>query len=267
MDKVVFITGVSSGFGKAAAELLFSKGFKVYGTSRKGATDGKTPYTMLNMDATDPISVNTAISKVMEKENRIDVLVNNAGISAISPLEQSPLEQVTDIMNTNVNGVLRVCQAVLPGMCSRNSGLIINISSIGGLVGLPFRGVYSASKFALEGLTESLSMEVKPFGIYVCLVEPGDFNTHIDQNRKIVQLPKGSIYQPANDRLIKIVKEQMSRAPEPSPVAETIYRIIRHPNPKLRYQVGSFLEKLSIILKILLPGRVFEKIIMGFYKL
>ncbi len=267
MEKVVFISGVSSGFGKTTAELLASRGFKVYGTSRKGASDEGTPYSVLKMDVRDPVSVQTAISQVLVREKRIDVLINNAGISAISPLEHTPLDEVIDMMDTNVYGALRVCQAVLPDMREQGSGLIINISSIGGLIGLPFRGIYATSKFALEGMTESLSMEVRPRGITVCLVEPGDYNTNIGQNRRIVPLPVGSVYQAITDRLIKTVEDQMSIAPDPAPVAEMIYRIIKHPNPRLRYKVGSFLEKLSVFLKIILPGRLFEKTIMGFYKL
>ncbi len=266
-EKVIFITGVSSGFGKATAELLASRGFKVYGTSRRTADDAQYPYTVLNMDVRNSQSINTAIFRLLEKEGRIDVLVNNAGISALSPLEESPLEVINEIMDTNVNGVLRVCQAVLPEMRRQKSGLIINISSIGGLMGLPFRGIYAASKFALEGLTESLSMEVKSYGIHVCLVEPGDFNTNINRNRKVIPLPPGSDYQATVERLIKTVEEQMQRAPAPAPVAATIDRIIGQNRPKLRYKVGSFAEKLALFLKILLPERMFENMMMGFYKL
>ncbi len=267
MKKVVLITGASSGFGKVTAGFLSSRNYRVYGTSRNASQPGELPYRMIRMDVRDSDSVNQAVAEVLNREGRIDVLVNNAGISAIGPLEQTPMEDLTDMMDTNVRGVLRVCQAVLPAMRNSGSGLIINISSIGGLVGLPFRGLYAASKFALEGMTESLSMEVTSQGISVCLVEPGDYNTSISQNRKIVELPQDSVYQSAISGLIKTVGEQMEKAPEPLPVAELIFRIINTSSPRLRYRTGSFIEKLSVVLKTLLPGRLFEKMMMSFYKL
>lgn len=266
MSKIVFITGASSGFGKAIAEHLSSKGFRVYGTSRK--PDCTASYaTMLKMDVKNANSIRGAVQLVLGKEGRIDVLVNNAGISTIGPLEESPIELVNDIMETNLNGLLQVCQAILPSMRDQQSGLIINISSIGGLIGLPYRGLYAASKFAVEGLTESLSMEVKPFGIVVCMVEPGDFNTEMSRNRRSIQLASDSVYASICASLEKVADEQMKNAPGPEAMGELIFRIINSDKVKLRYKIGSFFEKLAPKLKLILPARTFERIVMAMYKL
>jgi len=268
MSKVVLITGASSGFGEAIAVYLSRQGYKVYGTSRKSGTKcSSRSYEMIAMDVQNQVSVQEAIDQIVAQEGTIDVLINNAGISVISPLEETPLDMVDDIMNTNLYGVLRVCQAVLPVMRHQNSGLIINISSIGGLIGLPFRGIYSASKFALEGLTESLSMEVKPFGISVCLIEPGDFKTSITQNRLDISLAQNSVYQRTCQDLAEVADQQIQNAPSPDIMGPFINNIIEAKKPKLRYKIGSFSEKISPVLKKFLPDRWFEKIILYFYKL
>ena len=267
MNKVVLITGASSGFGKVTAETLAAKGYKVYGTSRHEHDDSTLPYEMLEMDVTDQDQVSSAVGKILSRHERIDVLVNNAGISAISALEETPMEALDQMLATNVKGMLRVCQAVLPGMREHQKGLIINISSIAGLMGLPFRGLYATGKFAVEGLTESLSMEVKPFGVTVCLVEPGDFNTAINQNRKIIKPTEYSVYHTLVTQLVETVQTQVANAPDPKPVAELILRIIQTPSPKLRYRVGSFTEKFSVVLKTVIPGRWFERLIMKFHNM
>lgn len=146
------------------AGYLSQKGLSVWGTSRKAdPATAPTNFKMIPMDVQDMDSIRVAVERIIEEEGRIDVLINNAGISLISPLEETPIEILQAVMDVNLYGVLRVCQAVIPTMRQQKNGCIINVSSIGGIMGLPFRGVYSASKFALEGLTESLSMEMKPF--------------------------------------------------------------------------------------------------------
>ncbi len=265
MNKVVLITGTSSGIGKTMAENLSQKGCRVYGTSRKASAEFENnSYTTLALDVQSSQSINLAISQILEKEGRIDVLINNAGIATYSPLEESSLELVNYIMDVNLNGVLRMCQAVLPKMREQGSGQIINISSIGGLIGLPYRGIYCATKFALEGMTEALSMEVKSFGISVSLVEPGDFNTEIEQNIVQVSLDDNWVYKTSQQNLQTLAK---SNAPGPKPVGDLIYKIITTKHPRLRYKIGSLTEKLSVVLKSILPGRVFERILIGFYRL
>ena len=267
MKKVVFITGASSGFGKETAKQLSAAGFTVYGTSRKESSDSSIPWSMLKMDVRDPASIQAAVSTVLEKEGRIDILVNNAGIGAYTPLEAVPIEDLEDVMDTNFKGPLRMCQAILPTMRAQGSGLIINVSSIAGLIGLPYMGTYSASKFALEGLTEALSMEVKPFGIKVCMVEPGDFNTEIIQNQKVADIPLESPYHKGLHTMRQASDQNMAKAPGPQPVANMIVKIINMDSPRLRYRVGNPLEKASIYLKALLPSRLFESIFLSVYGL
>jgi NAD(P)-dependent dehydrogenase (short-subunit alcohol dehydrogenase family) len=268
MKRVVFITGASSGFGQAIARHLASKAFKVYGTSRRAApgTSASSCH-MLKMDVRDRASIEAAAGQILDREGRIDVLVNNAGISMVGPLEAASMEDVNDVFDTNVNGVLRTCQAVLPIMRHQKSGLVINISSIGGLIGLPYRGLYSASKFALEGLTEALSMELKPFGVHVCLVEPGDFNTNIGLNRKKAALAPDSVYRETCDAIQAVVEKQLANANSPAVMGGLIEKIISARTPRLRYKLGTWTEKISPAAKQILPGRLFEKIILSFYGL
>ena len=267
MSKVVYITGASSGFGKETAKKLSAAGLKVYGTSRKEITDSSIPWSMLKMDVRDPASIQAAVSTVLEKEGRIDILVNNAGIGALTSLEEVTIEDLEEVMDTNFKGPLRMCQAILPTMRKQGSGLIINVSSIAGLIGLPFMGTYSASKFALEGLTEALSMEVKPFGINVCMVEPGDFNTEIIENQMVADLSPDSPYYIGLQTMRQASDQNMANAPGPQFVANMIYKIINTGKPRLRYRVGNTLEKASIPLKALLPSKMFERIFLNVYGL
>lgn len=267
MSKVVYITGASSGFGKETAKKLSATGLKVYGTSRKECTNSSIPWSMLKMDVRDPASIQAAVSTVLEKEERIDILVNNAGIGAYAPLEEVPIEDLEEVMDTNFKGPLRMCQAILPTMRKQGSGLIINVSSIAGLIGLPYMGTYSASKFALEGLTEALSMEVKPFGIKVCMVEPGDFNTEIIENQKVADLSPDSPYHNGLQTMRQASDQNMANAPGPQLVANMIAKIINTGKPRLRYRVGNTLEKASIPLNALLPSRMFERIFLKVYGL
>lgn len=180
--KVVLVTGASSGIGQACAELLSARGHTVYGTSRKPPPE-PARHRMLELDVTRDDSVQKAVATVLEEQGHLDVVVNNAGYALAGPIEDTSIEEARHQLDTNFFGVLRVCKAVLPSMRARGSGLIVNVSSLGGMVGLPFQGLYSASKFALEGLTESLRQEVAPFGVQVTLLQPGDVRTAITDNR------------------------------------------------------------------------------------
>ena len=160
MKKVVFITGISSGFGKSIAEYLSQKDFVIYGTSRK-TIEGKNRINVLNVDVTDVVSVKSAVETVIKKEGRIDVLINNAGMGVSGPIEYSSIEGIKLQMDTNFMGMVNMIQSVLPAMRNQGAGTIVNISSIGGMMGLPFQGFYSASKFAIEGMSEALRMELK----------------------------------------------------------------------------------------------------------
>ena len=182
MTKVVFITGISSGFGKSVSALLARKGYTVYGTYRTPC-DVDSRVNALQMDVTDADGVNRCIKQVLEKEGRIDVLINNAGMHTGGPVEMIPDDLIRLQMETNFMGAVHTVKAVLPSMRRHKMGTIINISSIGGLMGLPFQGYYSSAKFALEGWSEALRMELRPFNIKVIVIEPGDFHTRNTVNR------------------------------------------------------------------------------------
>ena len=182
--QVILITGASSGIGKATANLLVQQGYTVYGTSRK-ASESTNGVRMLTMDVTQPASIQQAVEQILSEQGRIDILINNAGLGISGALELETDEEIGKQMDTNFMGVVRMCKAVIPIMRKERKGFIINISSIGGLIAVPFQGFYSASKFAVEGYSEALQHEVRPFGIRVCLVEPGDFYTNFTANRGI----------------------------------------------------------------------------------
>ena len=188
-----FYYRASSGIGKAVAIYLASKGLVVYGTSRKGRTDkelDKFHVKMLKMDVREDQSVSEAVEEVISREGRIDVLFSNAGTGISGPLEETSIEEYKDLFESNFFGMVRVMKEVLPHMRRAGKGLVINSSSIGGLIGLPYQGVYSSSKFAVEGFSEALSKELKPFGIKVVILEPGDFKTGFTKGRKFSSLIK-----------------------------------------------------------------------------
>ena len=181
---VVLITGCSSGFGLLAALQFARKGDQVYATMRNPAKAGelekakseeKLAIEVLQLDVTDEASVTNAVRQVIDAAGRIDVLVNNAGIGAHGPIEETDDDEAKEIFETNFFGALRTIRAVLPQMREQKSGTIVNVSSLAGRVSPPFDGIYSASKFALESATEALHFEVHPFGIRMVLVEPGGF--------------------------------------------------------------------------------------------
>jgi len=192
-NKVVLITGASSGLGKAAAQYLHDKDYIVYGTSR---TPQKydVSFNLIKMDITKDSSVESGIKKILNKEEKIDILVNNAGYGLVGAVEDTPLEIAQQQFETNYFGTLRVIKQVLSHMRGLDNGKIINVCSIIGRIGFPFFGQYSASKFALEGLTEALRLELKPFNVDITAVDPGVFNTNFVQNRQTINKSKNSIY-------------------------------------------------------------------------
>lgn len=266
MKKVVFITGVTSGFGKATAELLSQKDYTVYGTSRKAIVQG-TPYTIVNMDVTDRESIRRAVDTVIQKEGRIDVLINNAGMGISGSLEDTLPDESRLQVNTNFWGTVDTCQAVLPYMRKQGKGLIVNTSSIGGLIGLPFQGFYSASKFAIEGYSEALRMEIKPFHIKVVVVNPGDFHTNFTANRKLImQGGKESAYDASFQRTLAVIEHDETHGLPPQTLARKIAAIIEKKNPCGRYVVSSFVQKIAVFLERILPDTWFDAIIGWNYK-
>jgi NAD(P)-dependent dehydrogenase (short-subunit alcohol dehydrogenase family) len=183
---VVLVTGSSSGIGKAICDQLGGSGARVYGGSRLACTPRN--WTSLNIDVTDDAAVQAAVGTVMGREGRIDALVSCAGVSLAGPIEDTSIEEAKWQFETNFYGTVRLIRAVLPGMRKQASGKIIVIGSIGGLIGLPYLGYYSAAKFALDGLVEALRTEIAPFGIQACVLHPGAFRTAMDANEVFARL-------------------------------------------------------------------------------
>lgn len=266
-SKVVLITGASSGIGKACAEHLAALGHRVYGTSRKGP--GKSgSVEIVPMDVTDEGSVREGVQSVSQKAGRLDVVVNNAGMGIAGAVEETSIEEARMQLDTNLLGTLRVCRAALPILRKQGSGLIINISSIGGIIGLPFEGLYSASKFAIEGLTESLRMEVRQFGIRVVLVEPGDIRTAFPEHRVWTkESGDGSPYRASREAAWKVIEHDETHGAAPETVARLVGKLVHKKSPSVRYPVGLFLQKMAVGLKRLLPQGIFEGIIRSTYKM
>lgn len=266
MSKVVLITGASSGIGKSIATYLHSKNYKVYGTSRN-PNGIEVPFSMVALDVTKKETIQLAVEYVLSKEKRIDVLINNAGKGITGPIEDTPTEEMRSNFETNFFGVIEVIKAVLPSMRTQKKGLIINTTSIAGYMGLPFRGIYSASKGALELLTEALSMEVKSFGINVVNVAPGDFATNIAAGRYHTPVFEDSAYKEKYAENLALMDNHVDAGGDPLIMARAVHAIIEHKSPKIHYKVGGFMEKFSIVLKRLLPDKVYEKLLMNHYKL
>ncbi|WP_296313165.1 SDR family oxidoreductase [Winogradskyella sp. UBA3174] len=267
MSKVVLITGGSSGIGKSVGEYLQTKGFKVYGTSRNPNNYPNSKFPIVALDVTKINTISLCITEVLKFESRIDVLINNAGSGITGPIEEIPDAEIKRNFETNLFGPINVIKAVLPTMRAQNSGLIINVTSIAGYMGLPFRGIYSASKGALELVTEAFRMELKDFNINMCNVAPGDFATNIAAGRYHAPVKKDSPYKVKYGSSLKMMNEHVDEGSDPKQMAEAIYTIIKTENPKTHYKVGAFMQKLSIVLKRILPDKVYEKLLMNHYKL
>lgn len=264
LPKVVLVTGGSSGIGKAVCERLARNGHTVFGTTRKvgGQPQG---YRLLTMDLADGASVTRAVHEVLEAAQRIDVVVNNAGLGIQGPTEDITPEQAAALLDTNVIGAHRVCRAVLPHLRAQGSGLIINITSLAANFGLPYRGFYSASKAALERYTETLGMEVKPFGIHVVSLQPGEYKTNIGAGR-IRPGVIGEAYAKGYERAMELLGNSLHYSRDPDEVAVLVQRIMRTPGPGTVYHAAHGKQKLAVLLKKLLPGRLFQRLMLREYK-
>jgi len=267
MSKVVLITGGSSGIGKSIGEFLHQKGFVVYGTSRNPERISDSVFPLVALDVRNVDSIKAAVDNVIFKSGRLDIVINNAGVGITGPLEEIPTAEIKNNFETNLFGPIEVIKAVLPQMRNQKSGLIINVTSIAGYMGLPFRSVYSSSKGALELITEGLNMEVKPFGIHIANVAPGDFATNIASGRFHAPLIKGSPYETTYGNTLEMMNEHVDSGSDPNEMAKAIFSIIETKNPKIHYKVGAFMQKFSIVLKRVLPDKVYEKLLMNHYKL
>ncbi|MGE5945021.1 MAG: SDR family oxidoreductase [Flavobacteriales bacterium] len=267
MSKVVLITGGSSGIGKSIGEYLSDRMYKVYGTSRYPEKYSESKFPILKLDVKNIETIQDAIKIIIEKEGRIDVVVNNAGSGITGPIEEIPEADIKANFDTNFFGPINVIKAVLPQMRKQNSGLIINITSIAGYMGLPYRGIYSASKGALELITEAFRMELKDFNVKMTNIAPGDFATNIAAGRYHAPLFEDSPYKKPYGDTLNLMNTHVSGGSDPVMMAKAVLKVINTKNPKVHYKVGAFMQKFSIVLKRILPDTVYEKMLMKHYKL
>jgi len=268
MKKVILITGISSGFGKHTAELLAAKGHIVYGTVRR-EVEISSHVIGLKLDLTNIDSIKQAVQTVVQKEGRIDVLINNAGMHTGGPIETSPLENIELQMDTNFMGMVHLTREIVPVMRKQGGGKIINLSSIGGLMGLPFQAFYSAGKFAIEGFSEALRMEIRQFNIRVILINPGDFHTNNSANRRNFLAPKeiNDPYHEQFEKTLAVIEKDELNGWKPLVLANKIAKIVDSKNPHQRYIVASFEQKLAVVIKKILPGKWFRLILQDHYKI
>jgi NAD(P)-dependent dehydrogenase (short-subunit alcohol dehydrogenase family) len=217
------------------------------------------------MDVREDASVTEAVERILGEAGRLDAVVNSAGIGIAGAIEDTSSNEAMDLFETNFFGTLRVCRAVLPQLRAQGGGTIVNMSSIGGKFGLPFQAMYSASKFALEGLTEALRIEVKPFGIRVVLVEPGDFRTEFTAHRRRVASATPA-YQRRFEQALQRAEADEIDGSDPAAVARLVLRVVRHPNPRLRYTVGNPAQRLAANIRGVLPGQLLEWGIIRYYR-
>ena len=266
LPDVVLVTGSSSGIGRACCDRLAGGGRRVYGASRTPGDAGQ--WTYVAMDVTDDASVARAVDEVVRREGRIDALVHCAGISIAGSFEDTTVEEANRQFDTNFFGAVRVVRAVLPVMRKQGAGKLIVVGSIGGLMGLPYIGYYSASKFALDGLVQALRMEIRPFGIEATVVHPGDFNTAISANQILcANANSDSAYFAACQRTIGIYDTNVRQARSADVVARRIERLVSRRRLPVRSVLGTPSEVLGVWLKSVLPSRSFEYLFRRSYKL
>ncbi|SIO72906.1 Short-chain dehydrogenase [Burkholderia sp. GAS332] len=255
-SKIAMVTGASSGIGEATAERLATSGYKVYGTSRRGAQAGRRPFDILPLDVTSDESVEAAVGEVLRLHGRIDLLVNNAGFGvAPAAAEESSIDQARAIFDTNFFGIVRMTRAVVPFMRRHGSGRIINIGSVLGFLPMPYMALYSATKHAVAGYSESLDHELRTLGIRVSVVEPAYIKTPFDANVMAPDAPLDE-YRELRAALDKRVKEVVEGADGPGVVAETVLKAAIAARPKLRYASGGVAGRLRLLRRFAPAGLV-----------
>jgi NAD(P)-dependent dehydrogenase (short-subunit alcohol dehydrogenase family) len=255
--RVAVVTGASAGIGRACAGRLAAAGWTVVGASRRGTAERG--WTGLVMDVDDDAAVRDGFAQVLAEHGRIDALIAAAGWGVAGAVEHTPLDQARKLIETNFWGCVRVVQAVLPQMRAQGNGKIVLISSLGGVIGIPFQAFYSASKFAVEGLAESMAYEVAPFGISVTLVQPGNFATDFTASRQYAMAAgPGDPYAGAESRALAAMERDERNGPPPADVAAVVQRVIESRRPPRRVSVGRASERIGVIAKRLLPFRLFE---------
>lgn len=266
MKKVILVTGASSGLGQATAKALAAQGHTVYGTSRDVKRITGVNFTPLQMDVTDDASVKAAVDKIIKAEGHIDVLVNNAGNGITGPLYAMPVDAAKKQFEVNFFGVVRVCSTVLPGMIERKQGLVINIGSLAGLFGLPYQGLYSASKFAIEGYSQSLRMELQNTGVKVTVLNPGDFKTDFTGNREKMPFTlNNEQLKKEFEAAVAAMEKDESIGASPDKLAAKICSIVGKSKPAHSYLVGAIGQTIVPTLKAVLPENLFVKLMNDHY--
>lgn len=266
--RIVLVTGASSGIGKAAAQQLAKEGCTVYGTSRRGKYETMGPegasFTLLPMTLENEQTIRDAVQHILDRHGRIDVLVNAAGSGIAGAIEETTPEEAYTQFDVCFFGIVRTLNHVLPVMRAAGSGLVINIGSVASFFTLPFQGMYSAAKSALYAMTCALRMELKPFGIHVCQIEPGDVKTNFTQQRVITEKAKNTSYKvPFKRAVYEMVRSEMAGY-APERCAKTVSRAVRMKRPPARLCVDVQYKLLGIV-SALLPWSFCEKIIMSMY--
>jgi len=267
MGKVVLVTGASSGIGKETAKLFVQKGYTVYGASRRleKMNDLKEAgVKLLVMDVTEEASMVAGVEEILSKENRIDILVNNAGYGSFGALEDVPISEARVQFEVNIFGLARLIQLVLPSMRKQHSGRIINVSSIGGSLGEPHGSWYHATKFAVEGLSDCLRMELKQFGIDVVVIKPGaivtEWNTIAREN--LLKVSGNTDYKILAAKHAKMMEMADQKGSLPVVVARTIVKAAICRRPKTRYATGGG-AKIILFMRKLLSDRMFDRLMLS----
>jgi short-subunit dehydrogenase len=222
---------------------------------------------MLALDVTAVASIQQAVKQLIAQEGKIDYLVNNAGMGITGPIEETPTKEIRRVFETNYFGALEMIKAVVPKMREQRSGMVINITSIAGYMGLPYRGIYSATKGALGITTEAYRMELKEFNIKMTTVAPGDFATNIAAGRYHTPIFENSPYKENYSNTLKLMDEHVDAGMNTDVMAKVIHKIMNTKHPKVHYRVGFFMQKFSIVLKRILPDTWYEKLLLNHYKL
>ena len=259
----IIITGTSTGIGFALAEYFGKKGHQVYGLSRKN-TESES-FKTIPTDITDHSQVENAISEILKTEKSIDLLINNAGMGMVGAVEDSTQEEILKLFNLNLVGSVQMMTGVLPKMREQKSGKIINISSIGSEMGLPFRGFYSASKSALDKVTEAIRYEVSPWKIEVCTLHLGDIKTKIAENR--VKTEVSEPYKKTFEKVYALMNSHVDDGSEPVEVAEYIEKLLGKKTWKAHYYFGKFGQKIGVPLKWILPQNFYENLMKKYNKM
>ncbi|MBI1279101.1 MAG: SDR family NAD(P)-dependent oxidoreductase [Anaerolineaceae bacterium] len=258
----VLITGASRGIGLATATLLTQQGYSVFGTSRQPQTSSLNGFSLLQLDVRDQDSVQQCVQTVINQTGHIDILINNAGHNISGAVEEASAEDARQLFETNFFGVIRMTSAVLPYMRQAKRGHIINISSLAGIIGVPYLGMYVASKHALEGYSTSLRYELRQFGVHISLIQPGDIRTGI------VSVPHSNpvaAYDGIREKVTAIHDSNVNNGPPPEKVARVILRAIRSRNPRLHYLVTTGQEFWVPWMRRLLPDWLTEYFIRNAY--